>query len=60
MAVEEALIGEMLDAGPKGDDFEMQERNIVDKVRDNTNGAGLSGFGNGVPVNKEEVEDEIS
>ncbi|KAL8830435.1 MAG: hypothetical protein Q9191_001433 [Dirinaria sp. TL-2023a] len=59
MAVEEALIGEMLDAGPKGDDFEMQEGDVVN-MSDNTNGAGLSGLGNGVPAIEEEVQDEIS
>lgn len=58
-AVEEALIGEMLDAGPKGDDFEMQEGDVVN-MSDNTNGAGLSGLGNGVPAIEEEVQDEIS
>jgi len=55
MAVEEAWVGEMLEAGLKGEEVEM----AVDDVPEN-GGEGANGFGDGAVANGEEGLDDIS
>ena len=50
MAVEEALVGEMLEAGPKGDGVEMQEGDAIN----------IGGGTNGDLVGEQEAQDDIS
>ncbi len=55
MAVEEAWVGEMLEAGLKGEEVEM----TVDDVLED-GGEGANGFGDGAVANGEEGLDDIS
>ncbi len=55
MAVEEAWVGEMLEAGLKGEEVEM----TVDDVLED-GGEGADGFGDGAVANGEEGLDDIS
>ncbi len=55
MAVEEAWVGEMLEAGLKGEEVEM----VVDDVLED-GGEGANGFGDGAVANGEEGLDDIS
>ena len=59
MAVEEAWVGEMLEAGPKGDEVEMTVDDVVENG-DGVNGTGAGGFGNGNVANGQEELDIIS